>query len=130
MGLQPKVRFRVVLEGKSQLLDPLIFEHAYEIGREALLNAFRHSQANRIDLHLAYTPNGLCLTIQDNGQGISPDSVCSGCNGLSWMKILAERMGASLKLLSRVKAGTEVLLAIPGHIAFTTETRGPELAAA
>ena len=112
-----------MVEGKSQLLYPLAYEYAYKIGREALLNAFRHSQASRIELHLAYTQKGLCLTIRDNGQGISADSVDTGCNGLSWMKGLAERIGATLKLLSRVRAGTDVLLSIPGKIAFSAETK-------
>jgi signal transduction histidine kinase len=129
IGLQSQVKFRVVLEGKSQLLAPLVYQHAYRIGHEALLNAFRHSQASRIDLYLAHTSKGLYLTIRDNGQGISLDTAYC-CNGLSWMKILAQRIGASLKLLTRDKAGTEVLLAIPGHIAFATETRGGALAAA
>ena len=122
-GSQPQVRFRVVLEGKSQLLEPLVYEHAYRIGREALLNAFRHSQATRIDLHLAHTPEGLRLTIRDNGLGMSADSVHMGCNGLSWMKCLAERIGAKFKLLSRVSAGTEVLLSIPSQIAFWEKTK-------
>lgn len=122
-GKQRQIKLRVVMEGKSQLLDPLVYEHAYKIGREALLNAFRHSQATRIDLHLAYTSNGLSLTIRDNGQGISADSVHLGCNGLSWMKSLAERIGATLKLLSRVRAGTEVFLSIPGQVAFPAETK-------
>lgn len=128
-GIQRQIKFRVVMEGKSQLLDPFVYEHAYKIGREALLNAFRHSQASRIDLHLAYTSKGLFLTVWDNGQGMSADSVHMGCNGLSWMKAWARRIGATLKLLSRVKAGTEVLLAIPGHIAFASETRRAALAA-
>jgi signal transduction histidine kinase len=123
MGLQPQVRFRVVLEGKSQLLYPLVYEHAYRIGREALLNTFRHSRASRIDLHLAYTPKELCLIIRDNGQGIGADSVSLGCEGLSWMRTLAERIGATLKLLSRASAGTEVLLSIPGQIAYSAETK-------
>jgi signal transduction histidine kinase len=117
-GPQPQVRFRVVLEGKPQPLDPFVFEHAYSIGREALLNAFRHSQATRIDLHLADTPKGLSLTIRDNGLGISADSFHMRGKGLSWMKGLAEGIGATLKLLSRDSAGTEVRLSIPGQIAF------------
>jgi signal transduction histidine kinase len=123
MGLQPQIRFRVVLEGKSQLLDPLVYEHAYRIGREALLNAFRHSQASRIELRLACTAKELSLTIRDNGQGMSPDSVYMGCNGLSWMKTMAERISATLRLLSRARAGTEVFLSIPGEIAFLRKTK-------
>jgi hypothetical protein len=38
------------------------------------------------------------------------------------MKDLAEQIGAKLKLLSRVAAGTEIELSIPGHIAFVSRT--------
>lgn len=116
-----QVRFRIVLEGRTRPLHPVVYDHAYTIGREALLNAFRHSEATRVDLHLEHTPARLCMTIRDNGRGMSGDQLCTGCNGLSWIKNLAERMGGRLKLLSRAKAGTEVLLSIPGHLAFAAE---------
>jgi hypothetical protein len=45
-----------------------------------------------------------------------------GHRGLSAMKDLAEQIGAKLKLLSRVAAGTEIELSIPGHIAFVSRT--------
>lgn len=112
------VRFRVILEGHAQELRPEIKEKAYRIGREALMNAFRHSKASQVELHLECSAKGLRLAIRDNGKGISPELFPAGCEGLSWMKALAEHIGAKFKLLSRVKAGTEVLLSIPGHIAF------------
>lgn len=114
----PQVSFRIVMVGQPLPLHPVIYEQSYRIGREALLNAFRHSQASRVELRLEYTSTKLCMTIRDNGKGISADLLCAGCDGLSWMKGLSERIGATLKLLSRVNAGTEVLLSIPGHIAF------------
>ena len=122
ISVGPQVRFRIVLEGRSQLLHPVVYEHAYRIGREALLNAFRHSQASRIDLHLEYTSTGLCMAVRDNGKGISTELLRKGCDGLSWMKGLSERIGAKLKLLSRLSAGTEILLSIPSHIALANET--------
>ena len=123
ISMGPQVRFRIVLEGQSQPLYPVVYEHAYQIGREALLNAFRHSQASWIELHLEYTATGLSMAVRDNGKGISAELLRKGCEGLSWMKGMSDRIGAKLKLLSRIKAGTEVLLSIPGHIAFAAETR-------
>jgi signal transduction histidine kinase len=119
-----QIKFRVVLEGKSQPLNPLVYEHMYRIGREALLNAFRHSRATRIDLHLAQTPAGLRMAIRDNGKGISTDLLDHRCSGLSWMKGSAERIGAKFSLMSRLCAGTEVVFLIPAHIAFPTERNG------
>jgi signal transduction histidine kinase len=123
ISVRPQVKFRIVLEGQSQPLHPVIYEHAYRIGREALLNAFRHSQASRIDLYLEHTPAKLSIAIRDNGKGITADLTCVSCDGLSWMKELAEQIGAKLKLLSRVRAGTEVSLSIPAYVAFASEAR-------
>jgi hypothetical protein len=39
------------------------------------------------------------------------------------MRERAHRIGATLKLFSRAEAGTEVELAIPGHIAYRNPTR-------
>ncbi|HMD22321.1 MAG TPA: ATP-binding protein [Alloacidobacterium sp.] len=117
-----QIKFRIVLEGRPQPLHPLIREHAYQIGREALLNAFRHAEASQIELCLETTPTGLRIVVRDNGKGISAELLHVGCNGLSWIKKLAEGIGAKLKLLSRATAGTEVLLYIPGQIAFAPPT--------
>jgi hypothetical protein len=38
--------------------------------------------------------------------------------GLSGMRERAERIGAKLKVLSGASAGTEIVLSVPGHIAF------------
>ena len=118
----PGVRFRIVLEGQPRPLHPLIQEESYRIGREALLNAFRHSGATRVELYLKYTPTGLHIGVHDNGKGISADLLHLGCDGLRFMHEVAERIGAKLKLLSRVKAGTEILLFIPREISFASQT--------
>ena len=119
----PQVRFRILLEGQPRPMHPFIQEEVYRIGREALLNAFRHSEATRVELHLRYTPPGLHIAVHDNGKGISADLLrAAACDGLRWMHEMAERIGAKLKLLSRVKAGTEILLFIPGEISFASQT--------
>jgi signal transduction histidine kinase len=114
-----------VIHGKCRALRPAIRDEAYRIGREALLNAFRHSKAGRVEVDLEYAPKQFRIAVRDNGKGITPESFRaerSGHKGLSEMRDLAERMGAKLKLLSRAAAGTEIELSIPGHIAFASQT--------
>jgi len=123
LGVQ--VVFRMVIHGRSRALRPLILDKAYRIRREALLNAFCHSEASRVEVDFEYAPTRLRIAVRDNGKGITPELFRSGrCGhrGLSGMRDLAERMGAKLRLLSRVAAGTEVELSIPGHIAFASQT--------
>jgi len=117
--------FRLVVEGKSRELHPSILEKAYRIGREAVLNSFRHSEASRVEVELEYTSMRLRIAVRDNGKGIADGLFLSGggnYRGLFGMRELAERMGAKLRLMSRAAAGTEIELSIPGQIAFASHT--------
>ena len=120
-----RAKLRIVRGGRPRGLCPVIRQDVYRIGREAVLNALRHSGASRVEVDLEYSPTQLRITVRDDGKGITPGLFASGRGdhkGLSAMRDLAERMGAKLKLLSRVAAGTEVELSIPGHIAFASPT--------
>ena len=85
------------------------------------MNAFRHSGADHIDLHLEYTANHLRIFVRDDGCGISPNVLKSGRDGhwgLTGMREAAERIGGRLKVLSRVEDGTEVEFRLPSSVAF------------
>jgi signal transduction histidine kinase/ligand-binding sensor domain-containing protein len=119
--------FRVLVEGEARLLHPVIREEVYRIGREALVNAFRHSRANNIELELEYAPSYLRLLVRDNGSGIDPEVVRAGREGhwgLSGMRERAERISARFRVLSGASAGTEIELSVPGHIAFKFPSSG------
>jgi signal transduction histidine kinase len=129
LGVLRQTDFRVVVEGSAQPLRPVIREEVYRIGREALVNAFRHSGASNVEVELEYAPSHLRLLVRDNGSGIDPDVVQAGREGhwgLSGMRERAERIGAKFRVLSGASAGTEIELSVPGHIAFefpTSESR-------
>jgi signal transduction histidine kinase len=113
--------FRVILAGRSRSLHPLIQDQLYRIGHEALLNAFRHSEPGRVEIEIEYAPQRLRIAVRDNGKGIPPNLLSSGSRnlrGLLWMQQQAQQVGAKLNLFSRVATGTEVVLAIPGKIAY------------
>jgi signal transduction histidine kinase len=113
--------FRVLIEGEARVLHPVIREEVYRIGREALVNAFRHSRASDIELELEYASSYLRLLVRDNGSGIDPQVVRQGREGhwgLSGMRERAERIGARFRVLSGASIGTEIELSVPGNIAF------------
>jgi signal transduction histidine kinase len=117
----------VVVEGATMPLRSAIRDDVYSIGREALVNAFRHSEASRIDMQLDYTPDLLRILVRDDGRGIDTNVIESGRDGhwgLSGMRERAGRIGARLKVMSRVGAGTEVELRVPGDIAFESVSPG------
>jgi signal transduction histidine kinase len=114
-------RFRVIVEGQQQPLHPLLRDDVYRIGREALINAFRHSRAKHVEIEVKYSPNQLRLLIRDDGCGIEPHILKSGRDGhfgLCGMRERAEQIGARLHVYSSPSAGTEIELTVPGHIAF------------
>ena len=117
----PETDFRLVVNGQQQPLWPLIRHEVYRIGREALLNAFNHSRAERIELELEYSESDLRMRVRDNGCGIEPQVLKSGRIGhwgLSGMRERAARIGGQLEICSSTNAGTEVKFSIPGSIAF------------
>ena len=81
------------------------------IAQEALNNAVRHSRAGRIRIVASTVRSiGLRLSVADNGRGIAGDRHTAGF-GLTSMRERAERIGASLTIVTAPRKGTEVVLA-------------------
>jgi signal transduction histidine kinase len=119
LAVQPHVDFRVTVTGRQQPLLPDIQHEIFRIGREALINAFRHSRAKRVELKLEYSDSELRMRIRDDGCGIDPEVLKKGRDrhwGLGGMRERAARIGGLLKIFSSPTAGTEVQLSIPRDI--------------
>jgi glucose-6-phosphate-specific signal transduction histidine kinase len=127
LGQDEAVDFRVIVEGEVRPLRSVIYEDVYCIGREALVNAFRHSGAKAIDAQLEYDSRQLRILVRDDGGGIDQHVLESGRDGhwgLSGMRERADRIGAKLKVMSRTGNGTEVELRVPADIAFASHSSG------
>jgi len=119
LGLPAAVGFRVLVEGRQRELRPGLRDELYRIGREAIFNAYRHSRAKHIETEIAYRFSELRLAVRDNGCGIDPQMLQrDGHWGLRGMRERAERIGARLRILSKVALGTEVELCVPSRVAF------------
>jgi len=81
------------------------------IAQEALTNAVRHSRAERITVRASTVRAiGFRLSVADDGRGISGDRRAAGF-GMTSMQERAERIGASLTIVTAPRNGTEVVLA-------------------
>jgi signal transduction histidine kinase len=112
------LRARVFVTGKSKALRPSIQEELYLIGREALVNALRHSEATRIEVEVEYQPRQLRMVLRDNGCGIDSQLVQLGRNGHRGLLVMRERaasIGARLRIWSKLGCGTEVEICFPGN---------------
>jgi signal transduction histidine kinase len=109
------------VEGSPRDLHPIVRDDIHRIAREALRNAFRHAQADRIEAEVTYGPRELRLRIRDNGTGVDPQHLSGGRVrhwGLAGMRERAVHIGAQLNLWSQEGAGTEVELRVPGGVAY------------
>jgi signal transduction histidine kinase len=125
LSCRPDIDFRVNVVGRQQPLNAPIQEEIYRIGREALLNAFCHSRAKRIEFELEYADRELQMRVRDDGIGINPQVLHDGRKGhwgLVGMQERAGRIGGLLKISSSPSNGTEVRLSIPSGIAFRLST--------
>jgi signal transduction histidine kinase/ligand-binding sensor domain-containing protein len=116
--------YRVIVEGPPRPLRPIARDEVYRIGREALVNAFRHSGATRVEIELEYGPKELALLVRDDGRGMGPQPSGDGHFGIVGMHERARRIGGTLKIRSRAAAGTEVELRIPARLAFERQRSG------
>jgi signal transduction histidine kinase/ligand-binding sensor domain-containing protein len=114
-------KFRVIVEGRRRPLNVLVRDEIYRIGREALVNSFRHAQASNVELKIEYFSRSLRLAVRDDGCGINAEVLESGRRGhwgLLGMRERARRIDGRLDILSREGEGTEVTLSVAGKIAF------------
>ena len=79
--------------------------------REALSNAVRHSQANRVDVRVSVEHGILRLTVDDDGCGIDPEETRR--SGLRNMERRAEALDGTFELRSEAGAGTHLVWQVP-----------------
>ncbi len=120
-ALPENIDFVVATDGQPRVLRPLVRDEAYLIAREAVINAFRHAQASKIEVEVGYASRNLRVMVRDNGCGIDSQLLRIGREGhwgLPGMRERAEKIGGKLNVLSGVDAGTEMVLSVPGALAF------------
>ena len=122
--------FSLRREGEALHLTADVSCEVYIIGREALMNAFRHAGAKSIQVTLSYSPDQFVMQVEDDGNGIPAEILSDGKRaghwGLQGMAERAARIGATLAIDSPV-IGTRVRLAIPAALAYVGHSRWQRL---
>jgi signal transduction histidine kinase/ligand-binding sensor domain-containing protein len=122
-----EVNFTVERTGGSDALQEHVLDEVFCIAREALTNAFRHSEASQIVVTLDYQKREFRLTCRDNGHGFDADTLrannTNGHWGLRGMAERAERIGASFRWTSAAGSGTEVQVTVPARRAYVPPSR-------
>jgi signal transduction histidine kinase len=120
--------FDLIEEGERRSLSTTTKNEICRIALEILRNAFRHSNATRIEAEIRHDNQILRLRIRDNGRGIDPKVLKEGGRpghwGLRGIRERAERIGSQLDFWSESGAGTEVQLTVPAAVAYEAPRQG------
>jgi signal transduction histidine kinase len=131
LGYEQRVRFALKIEGRVEDVSSPILNELHYIGREAISNAFRHSEASEINVRLMCGPKSVVLAVVDNGDGFDPVAQeitpRAGHWGFLGMKERAEVIGARFECNSTLNKGTEVTVTVPAHRAYRKRPAGTEL---
>src|SRR4029453_9818759 len=108
------------VEGETRDLHPIVRDEIYKIAAEALRNAFRHADAERVEVEIRYDDEQFRLRVRDDGKGIDAKVLANqgldGHYGLRGMPERAEVIGGKLAVWSEFGAGTEIELQLPASI--------------
>ena len=85
----------------------------FSIAHNALTNAYRHAEANRVTIDLEFAEEDSRLSVSDDGVGL-PDDYAERGNGFTNMSRAAERLGGRLVVEQRgAMGGATVTCVIP-----------------
>lgn len=118
----------VEVQGTRLELKADVRDEAYRIAGEALRNAVRHANAQRVTVQITFEPRRFQLTVSDDGKGIDEQSKArqrTGHFGLHGMRERAELFGGKLDVWSKLGSGTQVELSVPGANAYDVSVRWP-----
>jgi len=120
--LQSKCSLDICLSvlGTPSEIHPVIRQEIFMIAYEAIGNACRHSRGQSVMVQLSYE-RGLRLRVSDDGCGIDAETLKAGKAGhfgLAGMRERAQRINATLNILSDSGKGTEIALIVPGKMIF------------
>ena len=105
---------RIALSCETVGGTPLVQLLAYQVAREALGNALRHSKASEVIIRVVDQDGDLRVTVEDDGIGFDPESVDQKTHfGLALMRERIEIAGGVIYVDSRIGEGTRVIARLP-----------------
>jgi len=88
--------------------DNAVAVHLFRIAQEAVTNAAKHGRPSRISILLRSSPEGLTLSVTDDGSGFSRTNGVHKGSGLRIMRYRAAAIGALLSIEDAAERGTRV----------------------
>ncbi len=96
--------------------DPEVANHLYRIAQEAVHNAVRHGRPKEIAISLFQKPEGLTLSVTDDGAGLLDTAKSAPGMGLDIMRHRASLIRGTLTVSSQSGQGTQIICRVPAGI--------------
>ncbi len=108
------------VQGEEKRLDAERELVLFRITQEALRNVSKHARASEVKVILAFAPDEVTVTIQDNGRGFdAPESpngyAMAGHFGLMGMQERAQLFGGNVYVKSERDKGTKIVAYLPAQ---------------
>jgi signal transduction histidine kinase len=94
-------------------LAPQTSKALYRLIQEALTNICKYAQATTVHIQIHTTPEFICLTVADNGQGFKVDSSLTGGFGLRGMQERVEALSGEFQLKTEPGCGCQITVKLP-----------------
>ena len=110
------IQAQVEVNGTFRPLVQLVENNLLRIGQEAMNNAVKHAQAQRIFVNLVFDARRVKLIVRDDGCGFDNQVAGNGSTGhfgLIGMQERAEQIGGTLSIHSAAGSGTEIVADVP-----------------
>lgn len=122
LQLEGDTSFTMSSHGTPRPLHTIAGEESYRIGLEAIMNAFRHANAQNVEITIVYTRHVFQLSVADDGVGIDPQYLPPNTRSMHWgihgMLERAQKIGGRLSIQRGVYRGTEIKLTVPALTAY------------
>lgn len=108
--------FTFAVTGAERPLPSPVQSQLLRISQEAAANAIRHAAATAVNVTVDYAPDGIVLTVTDNGRGFDqglPFDNSGEHFGLLMMHERAQQVGGRLSIHTERGAGTSVTASVP-----------------
>lgn len=117
----PEVHIEAQINASLTDLNGSLATAIYRIIQEALNNALRHAQAQRIEITVTAQAGRVHIEVMDDGVGRVLHFETQGHFGLSGMRERAEALGGSLQWLQKAPTGVVIRAALPIILKHTHE---------
>ena len=111
-----RVGLQVTSDGAEFPLPDFIAGNMLLLAQEAITNAMKHANPNKLTAFVTYHQNGVTLLVTDDGAGFDPARVPGhreGHFGLQGMRERVKRLGGSLRIVSAPGRGSRIEVVVP-----------------